>query len=171
MKNISKSFVRGAMVFVTGAGLLLTAQSVRAKASVDEEARNRALIQKAFVAWREGTGGPYDLLAADASWTITGNSLAAKTYPSREAFLSEVIRPFNARMQTRLIPTLPRLYAEGHTVIAVFEASGTARDGQPYRNSYAWILEIRDGQIVRATAFFDSIAFDDFWRRVKPVSK
>jgi hypothetical protein len=42
--------------------------------------------------------GPYDLLADDATWTITGNSLASKTYGSREAFMSEVIRPFNARM-------------------------------------------------------------------------
>jgi ketosteroid isomerase-like protein len=92
--------------------------------------------------------------------------MAARTYPTKEAFMSEVIRPFNARMQSRLIPTVRRLYAEGDTVIAFFDAKGTARDGQAYSNTYAWILEMRDGKIVRANAFFDSIAFDDFWKRV-----
>lgn len=130
------------------------------------EEHNRALVAKGFDAWANGTGSPYDLLAEDASWTITGNSMAAGTYPTKEAFISEVIRPFNARMQSRLIPTVRKLYAEGDTVIAFFDAKGTARDGKPYANTYAWILEMSDGKIVRAHAFFDSIAFDDFWKRV-----
>lgn len=108
-----------------------------------------------------GNRQPYDLLAPDASWTIVGKSLAAKTYRSREAFIREVIRPFNARMRTRLVPSIHRLYAEGDTVVAFFDASGTARDDQPYMNTYAWILEMKDGRIVRAHAFFDSIAFDE----------
>lgn len=131
---------------------------------------NRATIARSFEAWRAGTGGPYDLLAEDSSWTITGNSAAAKTYPSREAFMSEVIRPFNARMKSRLIPTVRKLYADGDTVIAFFDATGTALDGKPYVNTYAWILEMKDGRIVRSNAFFDSIAFDDLWRRVAPAA-
>src|ERR1700724_2108271 len=74
---------------------------------------NRELVARAFDAWRDGTGSPYDLLADDAQWTITGNSQAAKTYSSREAFLSEVIRPFNARMRTRLVPAVRKLYVDG----------------------------------------------------------
>jgi ketosteroid isomerase-like protein len=81
-----------------------------------------------------------------------------------------LIRPFNARMRTRLTPVVRRLYAEGDTVIAFFDASGTARDGATYANTYAWFLEMRDGKIVRAHAFFDSIAFDAFWRRVTPAT-
>jgi hypothetical protein len=164
-------FLRAALLVAGCTGLLLSAQRAKAQTGSSKEERNRMLIQRAFDAWRDGTGGPYDLLAEDASWTITGNSAAAKTYPSREAFMSEVIRPFNARMRTRLIPTIRRLYAERDTVIAFFDAEGTARDGQPYRNTYAWFLEMRDGRIVRANAFFDSIAFDAFWHRVKPVQE
>lgn len=170
-KRLTSPFVRAAMGFLAGAGLILLAQGAKAQNVESEEGRNRVLIQRAFDAWRNGTGGPYDLLADDASWTITGNSAAAKTYPSREAFMGEVIRPFNARMKSRLIPTVPRLYAEGDTIIAQFDAEGTALDGQPYRNTYAWFLQMRDGRIVRASAFFDSIAFDAFWNRVKPASQ
>lgn len=162
---------------MTYAGFLLIAASlVFASAVLPAQAApspedNRALIARSFDAWRDGTGGPYDLLADDAVWTITGNSLAAKTYPSREAFMGEVIRPFNARMKTRLVPTMRHLYAEGNTVIAFFDAKGETRDGQTYANTYAWFLEMKDGRIVRAHAFFDSIAFDAFWRRVKPEAQ
>jgi uncharacterized protein len=133
-------------------------------------ARNKEIVRAKFAAWADGSGSPFDLLADDAMWTIVGYSTVAKTYETREAFMTEVIRPFNARMSVGLKPTIRDLYADGNTVIALFDAAGTARDGKPYANTYAWFLEMRDGKIVRATAFFDSIEFDDFWQRVAPAS-
>ena len=130
--------------------------------------RNKAAVKAGFDAWSAGTGSPYDLLADDASWTIVGHSQASKNYPSKEAFMSEVIRPFNARMEVGLKPTIRNMYAEGDTVIVFFEASGTANDGKPYTNTYAWFLDLRDGKIVKAFAFFDSVAFNELWTRVKP---
>jgi ketosteroid isomerase-like protein len=132
------------------------------------ETRNKAVVQAGFDAWSAGTGSPYDLLAENANWTIVGQSAASKTYPSKEAFMSEVIRPFNARMKVGLKPTIRNIYAEGDTVIVFFDASGTARDGKTYANTYAWLLDLRDGKIVKAFAFFDSVVFNEFWQRVKP---
>lgn len=150
---------------------LLTMASVLAlpATAVDHGEDNADIVRAAFAAWAAGSGGPYDLLAEDAVWTITGNSLASKTYNSREAFLSEVIRPFNARMRTALKPSIRSLYRDGDTIIVFFDASGTARDGLPYVNTYAWFLELSKGRIVRANAFFDSVALNDFWMRVKPA--
>ena len=130
--------------------------------------RNKAIVRASFDAWRAGTGSPFELLAEDATWTIAGNSAAAGSYAGKEAFLREVIRPFNARMKVGLKPAVQELYAEGDTVIVLFDAEGTAQDGRIYANSYAWFLDMRDGLIVRARAFFDSIAFDDLWARVEP---
>jgi ketosteroid isomerase-like protein len=96
------------------------------------ETRNKAVVQAGFDAWSAGTGSPYDLLADDASWTIVGHSAASNTYPSKAAFMSEVIRPFNARMKVGLKPTIRNMYADGDTVIVFFDTSGTARDGKPY---------------------------------------
>lgn len=132
----------------------------------DRQMSNTALVRAAFDAWGAGTGSPYDLLAEDATWTIVGNSMASKAYGSRAAFLSAVIGPFNARMRSPLKPAIRRFYADGDTVIAFFDASGMALDGRPYTNTYAWFLEMREGKIVKAAAFFDSIAFDDLWSRV-----
>jgi ketosteroid isomerase-like protein len=133
----------------------------------DEEA-NKATIARAFEEWAAGTGGPYALLADDAIWTIVGNSPASRRYDSRREFLDLVINPFNARMATPLVPTIRALFAEDDWVIALFDAAGTARDGKPYHNTYSWYLRLRDGQIVEAIAFFDTIEFTDFWERITP---
>jgi hypothetical protein len=87
--------------------------------SADTVARNKAAVERSFNAWRDGIGSPFDLLDEAASWTIVGRSVAAKTYASREAFMREVIRPFNARMSSPLRPEIRQLYAWrcGHCVL------------------------------------------------------
>ncbi len=54
-------------------------------------------------------------------------------------------------------------------VIALFDATATARDGKPYKNAYSWYMRMREGEIVEAMAFFDSVEFNDFWTRVIPA--
>lgn len=132
------------------------------------ESRNKAVVRDRFDAWVQGTGNPFELLRDDASWTILGRSVAAKTYPNKETFLREVIRPFNARMNVGLKPTVHAILADGDRVVIHFDAASTARDGKPYVNSYFWIFEMKDEQVVKAAALFDSIEFDDLWSRVQP---
>ena len=48
-----------------------------------KEDSNKALVQASFDRWRSGTGGPFELLASDAEWTIVGSSPLAKTYHSK----------------------------------------------------------------------------------------
>jgi ketosteroid isomerase-like protein len=136
--------------------------------AADDPETNRELVKASFERWRAGTGSPFELLADDASWTIVGSSPLSKAYPSKQAFLDEVIRPFNARLATPLVPTVRGVYADGDMVIAFFDAAATARDGEPYRNTYTWYLRMRGGRAVSVVAFFDTREFDAFWSRVKP---
>ena len=129
---------------------------------------HKALVQAGFDRWRAGTGGPFELLADDAQWTIVGSSPVAKTYASKEQFLAEVIRPFNARMDQPLKPTIRKIYEAGDTVIVIFDAESRCVDGQPYRNTYAWFMQMKDGRAVNVTAFFDNRLFDEMWTRVAP---
>lgn len=152
-----------ALLSMTLAALPPTAH---ADATAGPEQANAALIKRSFDAWAAGAGGPYDLLADSVVWTITGNSIASKAYPSKAAFMNEVIGPFNARLRVGLKPVVHRIYADGDTVVVHFDASGTARDGRPYTNTYAWFLQLRDAEVIRATAFFDAVAFNDLWTRV-----
>jgi len=122
-----------------------------------------------FEAWKAGTGNPFELLADEASWTIEGNSVASKRYPTKEAFLAEVIRPFNARMAVGIKPVVRSVTAQADRVVILFDAAGTAKDGKPYTNSYAWFFRMKDGRVVEANAFFDAVAFNDLWARVTPT--
>ena len=161
MRRLPKNLV--ACVVVT-----LIAGPVMAQSRTDTETRNRALVQGRFDAWTAGTGNPFELLAEAAGWTIVGHSDAAGTYASREAFMREVIGPFNARMREGLKPAIRSLHADGDSVVILFDATGVARDGMSYANTYAWFFDMRDGRVIRATAFFDAITFNDLWRRLRP---
>src|SRR3990167_1187112 len=110
-----------------------TGETVMTNSTTQQE-RNKAMVRDRFAAWANGTGNPFELLAEDATWTITGRSAASKTYANREAFLVEVIRPFNARMKVPLKPTVHNIYADGDTVVIFFDANGIALDGKPYTN-------------------------------------
>jgi len=135
----------------------------------DTEARNKAIVQRSFDAWVDGSGSPFDLLEPDATWTIAGRSLVSRTYDNRADFMNAVIRPFNARMTEGLMPRIRSIAADGNQVIILFDGSAIARDGEPYVNTYAWFFDMKNGKVVNATAFFDSIAFDELWQRVKPA--
>ena len=57
---------------------------------------------------------------------------------------------------------------DGDTVIVLWDGHGIANDGQPYENSYAWIMRLRHGKVVDGTAFYDGISFNRLWERVRP---
>ncbi|MBO9715794.1 MAG: nuclear transport factor 2 family protein [Pseudoxanthomonas sp.] len=157
-------------VTAVAAPLASMATSLEERPLQDEAAADTEIVRRAFAAWAAGTGGPYQLLDEDARWTIVGRSAAAGVYPDRESFMREVIRPFNARMREPLKPTIRRIFQSGDTVIVFFDARGLAHDGIPYENTYTWYLTMRDGRIAASVAFFDSIAFDELWRRVPPAA-
>jgi len=139
------------------------------RAEAQTPAQNKAAVEAKFEAWKAGTGNPFELLVDEASWTIEGNSVASKRYPTKEDFLRDVIRPFNARMAVGIKPTINSVTAEADRVVIHFDAAGIARDGKPYVNTYAWFFRMAKGRVVEASAFFDAIAFNDLWARVTPT--
>ncbi len=168
---MQKLFRHMTAVFTLALSLVFAVPAAMASAEPysHEEARNLAIVRTGMEAWRDGTGGIIDSLADEATWDITGNAVTSRIYTSKEDFLANAIRPFNARLSKPLVPTTVRdLYADGDTVVAFFDAEATARDGLPYRNTYAWFLTFRDGQIVKAASFFDPISFNHLWQRISP---
>jgi len=154
---------------VVGMILLLTAMKPTVLAQADAKEKNRQAVQAAFDNWRRGAGTVFDLLASDAKWTIVGRSAASGTYQSRRDFMDQVVIPFNSRLSTPLVPTVRGIYADGDMVIVLWDGAAMARDGKSYENTYSWYLKMRNGKIVSATAIYDPIAFDDLWKRVRPV--
>ena len=127
------------------------------------------VVREAFDAWSRGEAHVSVLFDPDMRWEIVGRSAAAGTYTSAQQFLDEVLAPFGSRFRpdapfrpVRVRSTL----ADGDTVVVVWDGEGTTHAGTTYANTYAWFLTMRDGRVVDATAFFDSIAFDELWHGV-----
>ena len=135
-----------------------------------DENSNRQRAEKAFRNWQDGTGYITDLLANDLQWTIVGRSEVSKTFQSKEEFVSEVLQPFGARFSEPFRPvTIRGVYADGDTVVVLWDGVGTRLDDKLYENTYAWFMRFQEGLVVEATAFFDSIAFNELWREVAPA--
>jgi uncharacterized protein len=153
----------------TAAAAQAPSLEILAMSEINETSQNKALVQSSFDRWRDASGSPFELLASDADWTIVGSSPLSKTYPNRQAFLDEVILPFNARMATPLKPSVRGIYGDGDMVIILFDAAATTKDGLPYRNTYTWYFRMKKGKAVSVVAFFDTRDFDELWKRVPPT--
>jgi uncharacterized protein len=133
---------------------------------------NRKAVQAAFHAWQAGTGAITEVFADDMVWRIEGHSLASREYAGKQEFIDEVLAPFGARFAegAAFRPVNIRcVVADGDTVVVVWDGRGVANDGKTYENSYAWIMRMRDGEVVDGTAFYDSLSFNDLWTRVMPT--
>ena len=124
------------------------------------EGQNRAFITAAFERWARAEGDIFALLADDAKWQIIcADPDVAKTYHSREALLAAAARPLAARLKTPLKPNVRKVWADGDDVLVHWDGSAELINGNLYRNSYLWIMTVKDQQIVAVTAFLDIPAF------------
>jgi hypothetical protein len=141
--------------------------------NTEAETDNRQVVRRAFEAWQAGTAPITDVFADHMTWTIEGRSLASKAYGTTQQFVDEVLAPFGARFAGGE-PFRPRdiraVLADGDTVVVLWNGHGVANDGRPYDNAYVWIMRLEGGMVVDGIAFFDSIAFDDLWTRVRPTA-
>jgi ketosteroid isomerase-like protein len=135
-------------------------------AAAQTPAANKKIIKAGFDRWAKGQGSFFDLLTDDMQWTISGSTILSKTYTSKKQFLDEVIDPLNQRLSKRITPTVRGLYAEGNMVIALIDGQAVAKDDRPYNMAYAWFMEMKNGKIVKVTAFLDGLQFDDIMKRL-----
>ena len=127
----------------------------------DVTEENAALIQSAFNDWRAGQGGIFQLLADDAVWVVAGSSPYSGTYPTREAFMEDAVKPITDKLATPIVPTVRQIVAQGPYVVVHWDGQATAKDGSRYENSYSWHMQLENGRITRVTAFLDT------WRLVE----
>ena len=124
------------------------------------------IVEKAFEEWMEGTSYVSRLFAPEMTWEIVGRSAASARYRGADEFIAEVLEPFGRRFSASepFRPVKIRgIYADGPTVIVLWDGAGTTITGTTYENTYAWILRLDQGLIVDGIAFYDSIAFDELW--------
>jgi uncharacterized protein len=128
---------------------------------------NKELVRAAFERWATGSGSFFDLVDEHVIWTLSGSARLSRTYTSKKELTDSVLTPLNERLSEPIRPQLRQLYEDGNTIIAIWDGKASARDGQAYNVSYAWFMEMRNGMIVKVTAFLDTLDFEDIFRRVR----
>jgi len=127
-------------------------------------AENKKLIQEAFAAWADGDGMAFfNLLAEDASWTVIGSCPISGTYVGRQQLIEDALKPQRAKLAGPPTPTVLNLIAEGDTVVIQWVGKGTTKSGQPYNNSYCYVVQIENGRIIRGTAYLDTELVRSIW--------
>lgn len=114
------------------------------------------IVENQFARWKNGTADFFDLLAADATWEVSGRSPVSGTYGSRKDFIEQAVRPIIARLKGPLEPELISLTADGTFLWLHFRAKAATKAGGIYENSYLWKLQVEKGKITKATAFLDT---------------
>jgi uncharacterized protein (TIGR02246 family) len=127
-------------------------------------AENKKLIQDVFAAWANGDGMAFfNLLAEDASWTVLGSCPISGTYVGRQRLVEDALTPQRAKLAGPPTPTVLNLIAEGDTVVIQWVGKGTTKSGQPYNNSYCYIVQVKNGKIIHGTAYLDTELVRAIW--------
>jgi uncharacterized protein len=124
------------------------------------------VVERAFEEWMAGTGYVSRLFAPEMTWEIVGRSAASARYQSADEFINKVLEPFGRRFSASepFRPVKIRgIYADGPTVIVLWDGAGTTIADTTYENTYAWILTLDKGLVVDGVAIYDSIAFNELW--------
>jgi ketosteroid isomerase-like protein len=124
------------------------------------------IVKQAFEEWMNGSGNVSRIFAAQMKWDVFGRSAASGRYESAADFATKVLVPMNKRFVASdpMRPTKIRsVYADGPTVIVIWDGGGTTVLGTSYENTYAWIFTLDQGLVVEAKAFYDAISFDEMW--------
>ena len=118
---------------------------------------NLEAMRSALAALQNGEAGPFfGLIAEDVVWTIIGTTPISGTVHSKAEFVQRIGRPLQERLAEPIKSSPRQILADGDHVVALWDGSSTMRDGQPYRQSYCWVLRFADGAIVEATTYWDT---------------
>lgn len=163
IRNTRSAVVASAMFIV----VLLFLNAANAGLRSDVEARNKQIVTEAFDRWAAGgTTFFSDVLSPAVVWEIKGSGRSAGTFRGLDAFVEQAVRPFVSRLSTPIRPIRKQVWADGDHVIIQWDGEGVARDGQAYKNSYAWIFHMRDGKAVGVIAYLDLTPYDDVLERI-----
>jgi hypothetical protein len=114
-------------------------------------------VREMFKGLENGEGSAFfKRVADDVDWTVMGTHPLAGHYLSKKAFIEGTFTKL-----AQVLPNGTQLHVE-HLIVqddqAVVElrSLATARNGMRFDNRYCWVLNFRDGLIVRVRAYLDS---------------
>ena len=125
---------------------------------------NKKLIQDAFTAWANGNGMAFfNLLTDTATWTVMGSCPISGTYVGRQRLVEDALTPLREKLAGHPTPRVINIIAEGDTIVIQWTGQGTTKTGQPYNNSYCYVVQMENGKITRGTSYLDTDLVRSIW--------
>ena len=94
---------------------------------------------------------PDDLLTDDMTgWITTSGTMSRQAYQG-------AIRILRAMLKEPLAFTVDAITAEADRAVIEARSQGTLIDGQPYANTYVFVLRIRDGRIAAIAEHYNAL--------------
>jgi ketosteroid isomerase-like protein len=121
--------------------------------------RNEQLVREFFATL--STGDPEalrPLLHPDGSWEVMSTAVPGAGLTSgRDAVIDDFLTPVRGMFAPGDPKvTVKRTFASGDLVCAETEAAGELQNGNHYHNRYAWVIELRDGQVCHLREYMDT---------------
>lgn len=118
---------------------------------------NRTIVATVFNALAEGDSRPFvDAMADDFSWTLTGVSSWSRTFAGKEAVIGTLFKALRERLDGRIKTRPRRIIAEGDVVVVEAQGDNVTLKGEPYRNSYCFVLQLAGGKLAALTEYCDT---------------
>ena len=127
-------------------------------------ASNKKQIETAFENWKKGKGTVFDLLDENVTWVVAGSSPVSGTYRTKKELL-KVVKQINAKLSGPIIPEVKQIVAQDDVVVAVWQGKAPSRNGKVYSNTYSWVMTLKEGKIIRVTAFLDTYLLSELLGR------
>ena len=101
-----------------------------------------------------------NFIAENVGWIITGSSVLAGVYTSRNDFINKAISRLKSSLDGGIQWSVNNVIIDGSFAVLEMTSKAVAKNGQPYNNQYVWILEFDGKMFHKVRVYFDDVLVD-----------
>jgi uncharacterized protein len=114
-------------------------------------------VLEIFKGLEQGDGAAFfEHVADDVDWTVMGTHPLAGHYLSKKAFIAGTFAKLAQVLNNGAELVTEHLLVKDNQAVVELHSLATARNGMRFDNRYCWVVDFRDGLIVRVRAYLDS---------------
>ncbi len=98
----------------------------------------------------------FEHVADEVHWTVMGTHPLAGTYHTKADFLTHTFARLDKILKEGVVLRVTNLLVDGDRAAVEMESLSTALNGEPFDNTYCWIVHFSNGTIVEVRAYLDS---------------
>jgi uncharacterized protein len=95
----------------------------------------------------------FELVADDVHWTVMGTHPLAGTYHMKADFLAHTFARLDKILNEGVVLRVTNILVDGDNAAVELESLSTALNGNPFDNTYCWIVHFSNRTIVEVRAY------------------